>query len=360
MRAQMRVTIALGIFVFCCAVEARAFPIPPVSLLELCRCADAIAVGKVVKPVEFMDSESDGVAEVRVTRVYKGDAKVGDLVRVTGIEPGMICPAPPCYPANATGIAFLRKNVETDGYTTVGLSYGSKFVRNEKDPLANHPWSLTLEDLRDIEAATAEYIKIEQLADPEEKKRATIDWLVGLTEHPATARSGCQELCDSAWSYTVKQFAASKFAGDLTDAHKARLAANVMRWNDVESVLPFGLLLQDYESELVTRKLVSALERGGSKSDVVLLMKLIAKRERRPFVGDVIKRSERVVDYDFLKSKEGAGLLREFAQLYADLPELKPAEGADPRAKSNASKPTSRPAAPGFQKRYPRRRGAAR
>ena len=90
MRAQQGWMIVFGILVLCCTREASSFPIRPVWLLELCQTADTIVSGKVIKPIDQTDIESDGVAELRVTAVYKGDVKVGDLVRVTGISVGHV------------------------------------------------------------------------------------------------------------------------------------------------------------------------------------------------------------------------------------------------------------------------------
>ena len=222
----------------------------------------------------------------------------------------------------------------------MGLSYGAKFVRDAKDPLAGSDDSwLTLEALQVIEAATAEYKKIEQIADPDEKKKTTVDWLVGLTEHRATLHAGCYELRgDARWSYSSEEFTTARYAGDLTDAHKERLAAVLMRSDNTVNVLALSLLLQNYESKLVTRKLVSLLDDYEDTYYVTMLMRMIAKREPRRSVDDIIARSEQADAKAFLKSEEGPGLILEFAQHYADLPDLE-AAGASQREQGSTSKP---------------------
>ncbi|MBL8919159.1 MAG: hypothetical protein JNJ54_09890 [Myxococcaceae bacterium] len=113
--------------VFLVAPPAFAFPIPPQTLWELTRDAEAIVVAHVdaVKALPRADKDTWGpshLATLSVNEALKGAVK--GVVEVP-FHGNMLCPAPPDYREGETVVAFLSRDKDT--WDTVALSYGTRY-----------------------------------------------------------------------------------------------------------------------------------------------------------------------------------------------------------------------------------------
>ncbi len=110
------------------AAQAFAYPIPPQTLWELSRNAEAIVVAHVDEVKELPAPDDDEVwapshqATLTVQASLKGSAKGVIEVPYHG---NLACPAPPVYRAGETVVAFLSK--DKDAWDTVALSYGTRY-----------------------------------------------------------------------------------------------------------------------------------------------------------------------------------------------------------------------------------------
>jgi hypothetical protein len=357
-----RTALGAAAAMLCSAGELLAYPIPPVPLLELCRQADTIVVADAVGFVEVpSDNNEESYAELRVNTVYKGTVQPGQTVRVMGAQPyGGHCPAPACYPVGGNGIAFLREDDKGRGFTTIGLSYGSKFVPAAKDKLAPHDIWLTNEELQASISAVARLMEIERL--PESSKQTELnDWLVGLTENPAVSFNAFLVLCgvEGYDPYSFEGVNRSDFARTLNANQKRRLAAVLMEQKEIYSAVGCALLLNGYANPQVSWKLVSLLAvRDPDKRLTLTAMKIVVRREHHPFAGSFVRQVEKVPDEGFGESREADIAIEEFRNTFAYLAELEPIKNNAVGKTSAASSDRKRlpRSTPGFQERHPPRR----
>ena len=156
------------------AAQAFAYPIPPQTLWELSRDAEAIVVAHVDKVKELPQRDDDGPwlpshqATLTVQESLKGSAKGVIEVPYFG---NMACPAPPDYRAGETVVAFLGK--DKDAWHTVALSYGTRYPGD----------AASLAQTRHVIVMAAQ-LQRGQRAEP------PMGWMLVAISHPSTRWDG--------------------------------------------------------------------------------------------------------------------------------------------------------------------------
>jgi hypothetical protein len=191
-----------------------AFPIQPVTLRQLIENSDLIVFAKVEaapakpdkKDVILVWRHRQSPARLRPISVLKGTAPTG-LIEVH-FDPNLVCPSPPSFPEGSNVMAFLQRNVGSNGFHTVSLSYGAV--------------SVSPEEARAYTSHIEDYLSITREADGEGKSRHVTEWLVKCVEDPVTRWEGAADLCGRQWLSTQRR--KSEFADYLTGPQIARLS----------------------------------------------------------------------------------------------------------------------------------------
>lgn len=175
-----------------------AYPITPQTLRKLIENSQYIVIAKVDnpepkgEPVKIFDKEKndtviayrmtiggDGLADLHINECLKGNLSVARIQ--VSYEAGMVCPAPASYPDQKIVIAFLYKEETDSTFATEGLSYGSKIMYSE-------------EALSAYRTSILAYLAILKIANLNERKKATVEWLVKCSENNYTRWDGAYEL----------------------------------------------------------------------------------------------------------------------------------------------------------------------
>ncbi len=221
--------------------QTFSWPIPYQPLRKLATESDLIVVSKVIS-----DDVSEGKAILRLDSIIKGQA-VSSVIAVY-YPAGLICPEPPKFPPGQTVLAFLKHRESTDGYETVGLSYGAKL----------------LPDLElDVHVRRVrELLEILNILDEEPRRLRIAEWLISCAEDPVTRWDAANELSDqvSEWGpYEDK---------DRTDELYFNYAS---------------LLTQEQKERLLKALLISPLIEGRDM-ELIRLMELWGEKRACPFI----------------------------------------------------------------------------
>lgn len=145
------------------------YPIDPVYLLGLTEGSDIIVYGCIQKKKEVRFEDTGDYTQVTIIadeEIKKG-LPSSSIIHVL-YTPHMICPEPPTYNVGEKVIAFLKKS--KNGYVTVALSYGVKYV--DKNTAYRYLSSI------------GNLLHDTQGADEEEKRQIRLDWLLANLGDP--------------------------------------------------------------------------------------------------------------------------------------------------------------------------------
>jgi hypothetical protein len=151
-----------------------------VALWELVERSQLIVLAEVekVSPLDHSDRDwNSAVARLRVIETWKGQRL--ETVEVP-YPANVICPAPPVFDPGHRVVAFLVK--EKDGWSTVGLSYGTRYPETPEDEAAYRDAVRSAQEI-----VTAHRGGLVELA----RRRA---WDLELLAHDATRWDGLYSL----------------------------------------------------------------------------------------------------------------------------------------------------------------------
>jgi hypothetical protein len=239
-RVPHMLALALAALSLASPPGARAYPIPPQSLMVLVEGADVIVVAKVLAsdPVERAADDDlpdfgEHTATLLVEETLVSPRPLGGVVRIP-YPAGLMCPAPPRYETDATVLAFLAADEEDGVLRTVGLSYGTKDVT---DPGVRSAYV----------ARVREALEILKVREKAARDAQTVEWLVRCAEDPHTRHEALYELTpspDPAREVSPDEAERTDYGAMMTDAHRARLVSAVV---SSASLLDYGTLaLADY------------------------------------------------------------------------------------------------------------------
>jgi hypothetical protein len=229
----MRSAISLAFvgMMFLVGEKCAAFPIEPVPLRQLIEKSDLIVLA-IVEPYPrqqknarspFAEIRGTSPAHLRPIMLLKG--KVSEALIQVHFQPNLICPSPPEFRVGGKVLAFLKRNTPdepyrdrqlsltnpiliTNGFETVGLSYGAKEVSEQE----GQAYSETIKEYLQL---TAEHVG-------EAKLRMTTEWLVKCVENRHAGWDAAYELCRRE-NWRGKKVT-NEFAPHLTESHMARLS----------------------------------------------------------------------------------------------------------------------------------------
>ena len=205
-----------------------SYPITPQPLRKLIKNSEYIIIATVDNPTKpgdttsYIDKETgdtvtiiesnfsgDGVANLDIKEVLKGNISSPEIT--VNYEAGLICPTPASYPDKKTVLAFLTKEDTSETYSTYGLSYGSKIMKNDKE-------------LKVYKDRITDFIDISNIWWKRKRKLATVEWLVKCAENKYTRWEGVYELSRSRKSNSrYDQSKVEDFSEHLTKEQKTRL-----------------------------------------------------------------------------------------------------------------------------------------
>jgi hypothetical protein len=223
-----------------------AYPIPPVALWELVERSQLIVLAEVekVSPMERAgDDWNSAVARLRVIETWKGQRL--ETVEVP-YPANMICPAPPVFDPGHRVIAFLVKG--KDGYSTVGLSYGTRYPETPEDEDAYRNAVRTAQEI-----VTAHRGGLVELAERQA-------WNLKLLSHEATRWDGLYSL-EPRSDERHARYDRREPPPELSAEDREALAKAFLSAPPVDSALPIMLrALQEVRDARVTAAAVDAFQ----------------------------------------------------------------------------------------------------
>lgn len=115
---------------------ALAYPIPPQPLWRLLERAERVVLAE-VEALETLEGEEAKVFHGTVARLRVLETWVGEPAAEVSVSfsPTMVCPAPARYVEGRTVLAFLARRDASEPWSTVGLSYGTLYLRQDELPV---------------------------------------------------------------------------------------------------------------------------------------------------------------------------------------------------------------------------------
>lgn len=206
--------LLLSIFLVVDVYRAEGYPIPPVTLSQLCEDADLIVLAKVLRTEPNPDPDEDDrqlkleVAVLRPIEVWLGESQAGTIK--VAFPFGLTCPTPPQYYSGETVLAFLERAGNLGDhlrYRTLGLSYGTKYL----EPAQRDLYRERVREWKEI-----------QLLEPESQRmHGMAEWLLEGVAHSETQFDAVLDLVRSGQSFEFDEGQAHPdYAAHLSDEQK--------------------------------------------------------------------------------------------------------------------------------------------